>query len=316
MCEAMSMVPGKDSRKAYLFVSVAIVLWASTAAVGKLLLRDLDALQAIFFMLLFASVALTIVVLAQGKRSVIKRYSFRDFAVFAGMGFLGVFGYHAFLFAGLAYAPAQEAFILNYTWPLWVVVFSVLILKRRFTWRSAAAIALSFLGVVVVATKGAFALSFTSLTGDLFALAGAVCYGLFSVLGVRLRYDSAVSMASYYIFGTLYAIPAVLLFSSMPSVSPLQIAGLVWLGVLTCGVAFLVWFLALKHGDAAKMANIVFLTPFLSLVYIHFLLGEAILFSSLVGLMLIVAGIAIQSFDGPLRLLVLIRRRTRNDKNR
>lgn len=292
------MVPGKDSRKAYLFVSVSILLWASTAAVGKLLLGGIDALQVICFMLLFASVALIGLVLVQGKCGVIKQYSFRDVAIFAGMGFLGVFGYHAFLFAGLAYAPAQEAFILNYTWPLWVVVFSVLLLKRRFTWVGVAAIALSFLGVVVVATKGTFAFSFTSLTGDLFALAGAVCYGLFSVLGVRLKYDSAISMASYYVFGTLFAILAVLLFSSVPDVGLLQVAGLAWLGVLTCGVAFLTWFLALKHGDTAKMANVVFLTPFLSLVYIRFLLDEAILVSSFVGLMLIVAGIAIQSFDG------------------
>ncbi|HIH24042.1 TPA: DMT family transporter [Candidatus Woesearchaeota archaeon] len=310
------MVPEQDPRRAYLFVSVSILLWASTAAVGKLLLEDLDSLQALLFMLLFASAALIVIALAQGKSSVLKRYSFRDVAIFAGMGFLGVFGYHAFLLGGLAYAPAQEAFILNYTWPLWVVVFSVLLLKRRFTWRSAAAIVLSFLGVVVVATKGTLALSFTSVTGDLFALAGAVCYGLFSVLGVRLRYDSTVSMASYYVFGTLFAIPTVLLFSSVPAVSPLQMAGLAWLGVLTCGVAFLMWFLALKHGDTAKMANIVFLTPFLSLVYIHFLLGEAILLSSLVGLMLIVAGIAVQSLDGTDAPVGDLSGRTRHRKNR
>jgi len=53
--------------------------------------------------------------------------------------------------------------------------------------------------------------------------------------------------------------------------------------------------LALKHGDTAKISNLIFMTPFLSLIYIHFLLGEKVLLLSIVGLVFIVAGILIQS---------------------
>lgn len=56
------------------------------------------------------------------------------------------------------------------------------------------------------------------------------------------------------------------------------------------------WLLALKYGDTAKISNLIFITPFLSLVYIYFLLGEKILLSSVIGLVLIVLGIVIQSF--------------------
>ena len=74
-----------------------------------------------------------------------------------------------------------------------------------------------------------------------------------------------------------------------------ELLGLVWLGAFTSGFAFVFWFLALKYGDTAKMSNIILLTPFISLVYIYFLVGEKILPSSMVGLAVIVLGILIQS---------------------
>jgi len=82
---------------------------------------------------------------------------------------------------------------------------------------------------------------------------------------------------------------------SIPKVSLSQLAGLGWLGVMTSALGFVFWFKALQHGDTAKMANVVFLTPFLSLVFIYFLIGERILISSVMGLILIVVGIVIQS---------------------
>ncbi|MFH1393616.1 MAG: EamA family transporter [Candidatus Micrarchaeota archaeon] len=76
--------------------------------------------------------------------------------------------------------------------------------------------------------------------------------------------------------------------------APGEIAGLLWIGIFSSGIGYLCRFLALKDGDTAKMSNIAFLTPVLSMIPILLLLG-GILPPSVIGLALIIAGIIIQS---------------------
>lgn len=288
-----------EEKISYLYVALAVILWGSTAAVGKLMLKNLNNLQVLFYTSLIASISLFIIVLFQKKLPLIKKYKLKDYWHFAYLGFIGVFLYYVFLFAGLMFAPAQEALIVNYTWPIWVVIFAMVLLKEEFNLKKMIAILLGFIGVYVVVTKGdIFSLSIANLKGDLFAFAGAISYGIFSVLGKKHNYERFTSMMFYYSFTFLFiTIANLLLFSGIPKISLYELAGLTWLGIFTSGLAFVFWFLALKHGNTAKMSNIVFLTPFLSLVYIYFLVGETILFSSVIGLIFIVTGIVIQSFN-------------------
>lgn len=288
---------------AYLYISLVVLMWGSTAAVTKLLLKNLDAYQALFYNQLFAVLALLIILLFQKKFKDVKKFGLRDYWHFSYMGALGIFLYIGLFFMAMVRAPAQETFILNYTWPVWVIIFAMLILKEQFSAKKLAAIILSFIGVYVVATKGdVLAFSFSNLTGDLLALSAAVCYGLFSVLGKKQKYDVYLSMFFYYISGFVLIAITVLIFSSIPALSLYEFLGLLWLGAFTSGVSYVFWFMALKHGDTAKMSNFIFLTPFVSLVYIYLLLGETILISSIVGLLLIVAGIVIQSYKPSKRL--------------
>lgn len=284
---------------AYIYVLLAALFWGSTAAVGKLLLTGLSNFQLLFLANFFAFIGLFIIVTIQGKLKVIKSYQKKDYLSFAWLGFLGVFLYYFFIFGALELLPAQEAFIINYLWPIMVMVFAVLILKEKVTWLKIIGLVSSFMGVVIVATKGNFSsFNFDSSLGIFLAIAGAVSYGLFSVLGKKQHQDQFISTMFYYFFASLYSLVAVLLFSDIPQISSLnQLLGLLWLGIFTNGLAFVFWFLALKHGDIAKMSNIIFLTPFISLVYIYFLLGEQILLSSIIGLVIIVAGILIQSAE-------------------
>lgn len=275
----------------YLYALFAAFLWGSTAGVVKLLLLGLGNLQVLFFTNLFAFFGLASVVFFQKKKAIIQTYTKRDYITFIWMGFLGTFLYTFFLFTGLGLLPAQEAFIINYLWPVMVVIFAALILKEKITGRKIFAIACSFFGIIIVITKGNFeSLQFSNLLGAVSAALGALVWGIFSVLGKKQNYEGFTSMMFFYLFGTLFAFIAVLLFSSIPHISLQQFAGLLWLGVFVNGLAFVFWFLALKHGDTAKIANIIFLTPFLSLLYIYFLTGEQILVSSIVGLVVIVAG--------------------------
>lgn len=282
--------------QSYFLAFLAAMLWGTTAAVGKIMLEDLNNIQILLCTAPIAAIFLLGLTFIQGKAPKLKSYGKRDFLRFAYMGFLGVFLYYVFLFAGLQNAPAQQAFIVNYTWPIWVVIFARIFLGEALTLRKILAILLGFVGVYVVATEGDISsFSFQYLKGDLFAIAGAITYGVFSVLSKKHDDDRLTATMLYYSFAFMFTALLVPFVTYVPAITAAQIPGLLWLGAITSGLAFVFWLSALKHGDTAKMSNIIFLTPFLSLVYIYFLTGETIKVSSVIGCGLIVAGILIQS---------------------
>ncbi len=286
----------KEKRIAYLFVLIAALLWGSTPAVGKLLIKDLNNLQVMLFIFFIASITLFFMVLFQKKLPSIKKLKTKDFFTFFYMGFLGIFMYNLLFYGALMFSSAQSAFIANYTWPVWIVIFSILILKEKFEYKKLIGVLLGFFGVYFAVTKGNLT-SFSILQdkGIILAILGAIFYGLFSILGKKHNYDRFISMMFYYISAFILTLITILLFSHFPTINGLQLLGLLWLGVFTAGIAFVSWFLALKYGDTSKMSNLIFLTPFISFVYIYILTGEGILLSSFIGLVILVAGILIQS---------------------
>ncbi|MDO8537916.1 MAG: DMT family transporter [archaeon] len=281
---------------AYLFVFLAVLLWGSTAAVSKLLLFNISNIQLMLFSSFFAAIALFLISVIRGKLTLISSYGLKDYWVFAYMGLLGVFLYGFFFFGAIDLLAAQEAFIINYLWPLMIILFAVPILKEKLTFAKILGIIFSFFGVIIVISKGnIFSLNFGNIVGVIFAILGAIVYGFFSVLGKKHDYDRLTSMTFYYLFGFAYTFIFATATSQLFLPNASQLLSLLWLGIFTSGLAFLFWFLALKYADTAKMSNIVYLTPFVSLVYIYFLVGEQILLSSIIGLVIIIIGVIIQT---------------------
>lgn len=280
---------------AYFYVSIVILLWASFPAVIKILLTNLDNFQVLFFLTLIATISLFLITLFQKKIKMISKYKPKDYLNFAYMGLIGVFLYHLFFFGSLMFLSTQEALIVNYLWPIMLVVFSSSLLKEEFTAKKIISTALSFLGVYVVISKGNFSsLTFLNPLGILLAFLGAVCYGLFSALGKKYDYDKTLSMFFYYLFSLFFITLVTPLFSAFTYPTLKELIGLLWLGVAASGIGFVLWFLALKHGETSTISNIIYLTPFVALVYIYFLLGEKILFSSIIGLLIIISSVFLQ----------------------
>lgn len=252
----------------------------------------------LFYSTIFSCIVVGNIVLFQKKASVLATYSMRDYAKIGVLGFLGTYLYYVLLYGALALTSASEGFILAYTWPMLVIILAFPLLRERLTVKKLCSICISFLGIVVIVTHGRiFTLSFTSLQGDLLALGGAGVFALFSVLGKKYQYDQVVSVFIYFVTALVFITPTLFLFSSLkiPSLH-------VWLwlllnGCLVNGVSYIFWFKALEYGDTSVTSNALYLTPFLSLVYIAIFLGEQILLSSIVGLVIIVVGIVLQSVN-------------------
>ena len=112
---------------------VTILIWATMATMVKVLLADIPNLEALAISSVFAFLFLLLLNAKTGKIMEMKRYSVREFGAMGGLGFLGLFLYSALYYYGIGQLTSQEACILNYLWPMMIVLFSCLILKERVT---------------------------------------------------------------------------------------------------------------------------------------------------------------------------------------
>lgn len=284
-----------NSIKAYVYLFFVIILWGSAPSVTKLMLKNLNNFQVLFYMLIFAAIALFLILSLQRKLKILREYSLRDYFKISLLGCLGIGLYHIFLFKSFMISPVNEAMILNYIYPIAILIFSVIILKDNIRLRSVIGITLGFFGVYFVISGGDFFnFNIQYSTGYLLALSAGLIWGFFSVLGKKLNYETFSSMFVYILSALILTTVIVYSFFTFEVPTTSEILGLAYLGILTVGIAFVLWFRSLKLGETVKISNLAYLTPFVSLVFIHLIIGEKIFLTSIFGLILITAGVLIQ----------------------
>jgi drug/metabolite transporter (DMT)-like permease len=191
---------------------------------------------------------------------------------------------------------AQEAVVLNYVWPITLTLLSIPLLKQKIGWKSIMAILVSFTGVVIIALKGNIAgLHFANLTGVLLALGCTVFWSLFFIFNMKDSREAVSKMFLNFLFGFIYTLTSILLFSEITIPSPKAILGVVYIGLFEMGITFIIWLKALKLSTTtAKVANLIFISPFLSLIWVSVAVGEQIMGYTMAGLIFIVSGIVLQ----------------------
>ena len=286
-------------KKEYVWASVSILFWGSNAAVSTLMIDALPSMTVVFYNSLAATLFLLAVVVFTGRLRLLAALRPLQLVKLAGLGLLGMFSVSACLYYGLSSLKAQQAYIINYLWPILIVFFSWLILGQKMTVRKALALFLSFFGVIIVACEGSLSgLTQVNLGGVVACLGSACSYALFAVLNTRVKCDRFVAMLVYYASTTAAGLICALFQGPIPALTLTQWSGILWLGVLTNGLSYTSWALAMDVGDTAKLSNLAYLTPFLSLVYIFFLLHEPISTSSYFGLLFILSGVLLQMAAG------------------
>jgi len=284
--------------QAYILGGITVLLWSTVASAFKISLRYVDPLQ----LLLYAnatSVAVLAAILAARRRCfVLGHYSRSDWARLAGLGVLNPFLYYVVLFQAYDLLPAQQAQPLNYTWAITLALLSVPLLGQRIGLRSFVALVVSYMGVVVISTQGdILGLSFTSATGVALALGSTVIWALYWIYNTRDPGDPVAGLLVSF-GASLALITVTAAWYSALTLPPWQgLVGGAYVGTFEMGVAFVLWLQALKRSSTtAKVGNLIFLAPFLSLVFIHFLVGERIVTATFIGLVFIVAGNIIQQW--------------------
>ena len=282
--------------KQYKYVAVPIMFWGTLATLNKLLLKSLDAMFVLAVSSIVAFIFLFIFNLVTGKLRKLKTYSLSDIVRMVALGILGFFCYNLFYLLGIDVLPAQEAMILNYMWPAMIIIFSCIILKEIMTLKKIAATLMSIVGVIVVASEGDISkIASGNLKGIVFCLLAAISYGLYSVLNKKEDFDKSIAIMIGYLSTAIIAFICIAITGTESTINLVIMFGLLYNGIACNAISYLFWVLALDKGNTAIISNLAYLTPFISLIICAVILHENISWYSIIGLVMIVSGIFVQS---------------------
>ncbi len=283
----------KRISKAYAYALGSVLLWSTVATAFKLGLKVLSPLYLILTAAAVSLFTFFIVILFQGKVRELFTLTLGGLGKSALLGALNPFGYYLILFKAYSLLPAQVAQPLNMIWPVTLALLSAPLLKQKITIRNIVAIVISFVGVVFISSQGSFSgMANTNLGGALLAIGSSVIWALFWILSVLDKRDEIFKLFWNFAFGLIYLLIAAFLFTDFSLPDPAGLPAAVYIGLFELGITYILWMKAMQLSDNnAKTGNLIFLSPFLSLVFIHFILGETIYMTTFIGLAFIVSGI-------------------------
>lgn len=233
----------------------AVLLWSSLATLGVTLVHIPPLLLTGLGLLIGSLISL----FGSGFR--IKQLVVPPRALLIGV--YGLLGYHLAVFAAFQNAPAEAANLINYLWPLLLVLLAPLFSKARLRLPQVLAGLIGFVGAAVAILSGGNA-EFRFEIGYLFALLAAVIWATYSLLSAKLEGLSSNSVGSFAFVSGVLAIALHFLIEQPVAISSQDWSFIVLMGLGPLGGAFYLWDYALKHGNPQRVGLISFATPVLS----------------------------------------------------
>ncbi len=274
----------------------AVALWSTVATAFKVALGYMSPLELMWLASLVSWALIGALVVRQGLAGEALRHGWRT-AAWAGL--MNPVAYYLMLFGAYDRLPGQEAMALNYTWALAMAFLAVPLLGQRLTRIDVLAGLIAYAGVWVIATRGAvFDVAFADPLGVAMALASTLIWALYWLLNARDHRPPLVAQWQNFSVG-VPVLTALLL--AGPGLQWHGWAGItagVYVGLFEMGIAFVLWQLAVHRvSRTAKVSNLIFLSPPVSLLLLFLVVGEPILPSTLIGLVLILGGLALQQWQ-------------------
>jgi drug/metabolite transporter (DMT)-like permease len=288
-----------NNRKSYIYAFIAILFWSTVPTAFKISLEQLEIIQMLTIASVTSAIVLGIVVVSEKKLQIVLQSTKKDIFNSALLGLINPFVYYLILLKAYSLLPAQVAQPLNMIWPIILVFLSVPLLKQSIPGKSYIALLISFVGVYIISSQGKlFNLEGTSLTGVMLATGSSVFWAFYFIMNMRDKRDEGVKLFLNFLFGSIYLVVLVSVTGKWQlPVSLKGAAASVYIGLFEMGITFLFWLKALQLARSTdKVSNLVYLAPFISLVFVHFILREPVFYTTPAGLLLIISGILIQNY--------------------
>jgi drug/metabolite transporter (DMT)-like permease len=268
----------------------AVALWSTVATAFKIALEYQSPDDLLFLSVFFSTVFFALYVLFS-KKTKYKLPKTIDLVKSAVAGLINPFLYYLVLFISYDLLPAQLAQPLNYSWVIVISILSIVVLKQKIRAVEFISLGIGLLGVAVIASGGKLVYDTNySTLGIFLAIGSSLLWGAYWILNLKDNRSAEIKLFWSFLFGTIY----ILLYRgfSIPTLSSEILLSSAYVGLFEMGVTFVLWMKALQLSqNNAQIGMIVYLSPFLSLVMIHFVLGETIQITSILGLLLIIGGV-------------------------
>ncbi len=286
----------QDNTKSYFYTSLAILFWATAATAFKIALRHTTPYLLLFYSALFSTLIIFFIMIFQKKIHLLKALKLKDLRVIAILGFLNPFGFYVVVFHAYDLLPGQIALTLNFSWPVMLTILSIPILKQQLNIKQIIAVLISFLGVIIISSKGQmYTLKGVNSFGIFLGVLSTFIWATFWLYNVKNKNDTVVKLFLGFAFGTIYTVLFSPLWGGLKYISLSALYPIIYISFFEMGITFVIWLLALKHAsNTAKVSNLIFISPFLSLLFLRIFLGEELYLSTFIGLVLIVTGILYQ----------------------
>ncbi|SJN56237.1 aromatic amino acid exporter [Vibrio ruber DSM 16370] len=286
-----------NEKQALLFGLTAVLLWSTVATAFKLTLAQLTPIQMLTVACVISIISLVVICAYQRQLHLILPTFAANPTYFIISGLINPLSYYLILFQAYRLLPASQAQSINYSWAMTLTIMAAIFLKQKIRKQDYFAAALCYLGVLVIATRGnLLALDFDSPVGVGLALSSTLLWAGFWILNTRNTADPVVSL----LLGFLVALPCTLILSLYEGAGWNHITTQGWLsavyvGLFEMGITFFLWLNALKRTrHTARISNLIFISPFISLLLLSVIIQEQIHPATIVGLVCIIAGLTIQ----------------------
>lgn len=285
-----------QNKKSVILALAAVLLWSTIGSAFKLTLGYLDFTQVLLYSSMVAVIFLGGLLLIRGKFGNILKVSMSSLGLSALMGLFNPFAYYLILLKAYSLLQAQEAVALNYTWPMILVLLSGVFLKHKITWFNILSLVISFTGTIIIATKGNLLdFNLSDPLGVTLALSSAFFWATYWLLNLKDKRDTEEKLFLNFLFGLIYTLIYCIATDNLSIPGPEATLGVIYIGLFEMGITFVLWLNALKLAEnTAKISNLVYLSPFLSLMFVSIAVGEKIMLYTIAGLFLIIGGILLQ----------------------
>mgnify|MGYP005990809211 CR=1 FL=1 len=288
----------KNQSLAFKLALFTVFLWSTVATAFKIALQSASVSQLVLVSSLTSLLVLVFIYVYQSKSNtqsllnVFKQSPWR----FIAAGLINPVIYYLVLFAAYERLPAQIAQPINYTWAIVLSLLAVPILKQKFTKGDAIGLFFCYLGVFILVTRFDFAqFSEINLLGVFFAVLSTLLWASYWMINAKISAPPVTALLLCFICAIPSLIVIALFNWSSFEFNINNVAAAIYIGLFEMSLAFVFWLKAMRLSTStAQISILIYLSPFLSLVFIYFILGEPIYLTTVIGLIVICVGLLAQ----------------------
>ena len=286
-------------KKALIALIITVLIWGSSFVAIKIVLDQITPLALSFLRSGVATFALILLLGFNEGFVKIGEVLREKFLYFVLLGATGVTLFNIFQNVGIQYTSSGIASVLLATNPLFVLVLSIIFLREEINRNRLIGMMLGFFGIVIVIFGGKNIMGFllsSSFAGNILVLFSALCWGLYVIMNKRVlrQYSPLLLTTSAFIFGSLLLFILCVFsrnFSVITGLSATSWLFVIYLGLISSGLTYLLWNYVLKRMEASKASVFLFLIPIVAILLGKIILAEKITSSLVVGTGLVLSGI-------------------------